>query len=1151
MKKALQKIKGLFGPSTGESNEQTRPTREELCIESISDGHPEEPEGDVIFVHGLEGDLYGTWAVSEGSENVHWAKWLAKGRPDLRFWTLGYPASLSLWAGSAMPLQDRAVKVLALLNANGIGMRPVCFITHSMGGVLVKQILRASISGGTEEYSQIGRSFGGVTFLSTPHTGSELASLVKYLSIVLRTSIAIEDLKDNGVLLRDLNIWYINHVERLGIMSKVFFETRPTFGQTIVDESSAALLVKGVTPIPIDANHLEICKPDSRKSLVYKVTRDFVDEVIPPSERENRAESPRLFNLPFSRNKFFTGREDLLNRLHASFNNGELVQALGGMGGMGKTQTALEYAYRYHQEYRNLFWVKAHSCEELVAGFADIAGLLNLCKKDAEDQGLAVGAVKYWLESNDGWLLILDNADDLAVVREFIPSSETGHLLLTTRAHYTGKMAVRIAVEKMEPEEGALFLLRRLGKIEIEEPLESAPTDLRMQAEALSRMFDGLPLALDQAAAFIEETPSTLGEYLSLYQAERSKLLLMRGDLVLDHPEPVVITFSLAFEKLEGVSPAAADLLRLCIFLEADAIPEEIFNGGKKELGEELGARTASSVSLLEVIKEASRFSLLHHDPKTRTVNIHRLVQDVLKDQMEIDTSRIWAERAVRAASRVFPDVEYDTWRACSRLIKHVQSLAWLIDEYGFDFSEASKMLTQAGMYLYERAMYTEAEPLIQRALAIKEKALGPEHPSVAATLNHLAELYQEQSKYEEARPLYNRSLAINEKALGAEHPSVATTLNNLAELYRAQCKYEEAETLYKRSLAIKGTALGPLHPSVAATVNNLAGLYRAQGKYGNAEPLYKQSLVIYEKALGLEHPFVATTLNNLAELYRTQGKYEEAEPLYKRSLAIDEKVLGLEHPDVATTLNNLALLYEAQGKYEEAAPFYNQSLAIKEKALGPGHPDVATTLNNLANLYRAQDKYEEAEPLYKRSLVIKEKALGPEHLYVAATLNNLAELYRAQGKHEEAEPLYLRSLAINEKMLGPAHPDVATTLGNLAELYRAVGKNEKAEPLYKRSLTINEKALGQEHPSVATTLGNLAELYTAEGKYEKAEPLYKRSLVIKKKALGPEHPDVATVLENFASLLHKIDKDTEAEELESRASVIRAKNSVSNLLAR
>jgi hypothetical protein len=163
-----------------------------------------------------------------------------------------------------------------------------------------------------------------------------------------------------------------------------------------------------------------------------------------------------------------------LSRLHKNFNSGERAQALNGLGGIGKTQTAVEYAYRCRQDYKVVLWAGANTRETLIAGYAAIAGLLNLPEKNAQDRSEAVGAVKRWLENNDGWLLILDNADDLVMAREFIPSRETGYVLLTTRAQNTRPIAARQVVEKMQPQEGALFLLRRLEEIKKDEQLESA-----------------------------------------------------------------------------------------------------------------------------------------------------------------------------------------------------------------------------------------------------------------------------------------------------------------------------------------------------------------------------------------------------------------------------------------------------------------------------------------------------------------------------------------------------------------------------------------------------------------------------------------------------------------------------------------------------
>jgi len=394
------------------------------------------------------------------------------------------------------------------------------------------------------------------------------------------------------------------------------------------------------------------------------------------------------------------------------------------------------------------------------------------------------------------------------------------------------------------------------------------------------------------------------------------------------------------------------------------------------------------------------------------------------------------------------------------------------------------------GRILYFKRDYIGAEKWYLESTAIREKALGREHPDYAASLNGLAILYRVMGQYEKAEPLYLESKAIREKALGREHPDYAASLNNLAILYENTGQYEKAETLYLETKSIREKALGREHSDYAASLNNLAIVYENTGQYEKAEPLYLESKAIREKALGREHPDYAASLNNLAGLYRVMGQYEQAEPLYLESKAIREKALGREHPDYAASLNNLAILYRVMGQYEKAEPLYLESKAIREKALGREHPDYAASLNNLAGLYQVMGQYEKAEPLYLESKAIREKALGREHPDYAASLNNLAILYDNMGQYEQAEPLNLESKAIREKTLGREHPDYAASLQNLAVLYQDMGQYEKAEPLYLESKAIREKALGRESPDYAESLNNLAGLYRIMGQYEKVEPL-------------------------------------------------------------
>ncbi len=679
-----------------------------------------------------------------------------------------------------------------------------------------------------------------------------------------------------------------------------------------------------------------------------------------------------IWNVPYQRNPLFTGREHILERLAMTFHTGKTTAlarplAISGLGGIGKTQTTIEYAYRFRERYGQVLWAKADTYETLFQDYVAIAQLLQLPEQHLQDQPQIVEAVKRWLREQRQWLLILDNADDLTMVRDFLPSGGKGHLLLTTRAHAIGRIAQRIEVAKMEPEEGALFVLRRAGILEAEEPLNKASSRDQANALVIVQEMDGLPLALDQAGAYIEETGCGLAGYLTLYQQRRMDLLQARGEYTYDHPESVATTWSLSFEKVEQANPAAADLLRLCAFLAPDAIPEEIITKGAADLTPMLQSLASDPFLLDAAIKELLRYSLIQRDAEEKLLSLHRLVQAVIKEGMDQNAQRQWAERTMRAVHTSLPAVELGNWQAWERVVTHAQTCAELLEHYVIQLPEAAALLYQTGWYLTERARYDEAEPLLVQAYAMSEQAQGPEHLDTARDADSLANLYQAQGRYAEAEPLYQRDLHINEQQLGPEHPDVAPSLNGLANLYRKQSKYGEAELLYQRDLRIWEQQLGPEHPDVANVLTNLANFYQEQGKYVEAESLYQRALHINEQQFGSEHPFVAISLSSLANLYSQQSKYAEAEALYLRALRIWEQQLGPEHPFVAISLNGLADLYTEQGKYTEAEPLYQRSLAIQEQTFVPDHPSIVTTLEQYASLLRQMQRNEEAAQLEER----------------------------------------------------------------------------------------------------------------------------------------------------------------------------------------
>jgi tetratricopeptide (TPR) repeat protein/transcriptional regulator with XRE-family HTH domain len=783
---------------------------------------------------------------------------------------------------------------------------------------------------------------------------------------------------------------------------------------------------------------------------------------VSPARAEPESSTPAAaaWNVPYRRNPVFTGREEVLPRLHTLLHSSKSValtqvQAISGLGGIGKTQTAIEYAYRHRDEYSAVLWVKADTPEVLTSDFAALAGTLGLPEESGHDQHRAIQAVRRWLATHDNWLLILDNVEDVTLFNT-LPVTQEGYVLLTTRSQMTGPFARSLDLEPMRSEEGALFLLRRAKFLGTDAPLEAACQTDQEAAKAISRLLDGLPLALDQAGAYIEETGCSLSSYLGRYQSQRAALLNRRGRLVADHPESVSTTLSLSFEKIEQTDQAAADLLRLLAFLDPDAIPEDLLSEGASELGPTLEPLVRDALAFDEALSVLRTYSLVRRHPEAQTLTMHRLVQAILKERMDEQTQRVWAERAVRVVNRAFPDVsELRAWATWRRYLSHAQMCAEHIERWNMDFPEAARLLHQTGAYLKERAQYTQAERFLCQARDLRMQMLGPMHPVVAESLHELAELAQHQGRYAQAESLYRQALSIREQTLGPAHLDVAATLHGLAVFHYYHGPFAQAEQFFKRALAIREQALGSEHPLVATILNDLALLSHDQGKDTQAERLYERALTIFEQTVGPKHPLVAMSTSNLAKLYNDQGRYRLAEPLHRRALIINEETLGPEHPHLAFNLHDLALIHQARGDFAQAERLHRRALAINEQAVGPDHSDVANSLNSLGQCYLEQGRYEQAESLLTRALLILEQTREPYYIYTGHCLRNLGRLYVAQGRYQEAEPLFERALLIFEQTQGPNHPEVAALLEHYAVLLGATQREAEAAQLRARAEAI------------------------------------------------------------------------------------------------
>jgi tetratricopeptide (TPR) repeat protein len=719
------------------------------------------------------------------------------------------------------------------------------------------------------------------------------------------------------------------------------------------------------------------------------------------------ASAPKqVFTVPLPENPFFTGGEEVLAELRKTLDERGVV-ALTGLTGMGKTQMAAQYAYRHRMDYPAVLWVRAESLETLFSDLSQLAARLELPEREAKEQSVVLDAVKRWLDEQERWLLVLDNVEDYGIVRDLTRKADAAkghHIIITTQTQGLGSVGKQ-RLFPMERDQGALLLLRRAQRLTRDNPLSSVGSQEAAFAREIAEEVGGLPLALDQAGAFIEETACGLADYLKLLRERSQALLDRRGGLDSDHLS-VGKTFLTSLEKLQKMNPAAAELLQAAAFLPPDAIPEEIFIEGAAEFGPELSSAASDALRWNDAIACVLKFSLLERDPEKKLLAVHRIVQAVLKSRMTEEERKSRAGQVVRAVNAAFPDPEFENWGRCERLVPSAQFCAALLDEYRLATYEAAQLLNQAGSYLRQRARNTEAEPLFRISLSITELLQGPDHPNVAISLNNLAALLQATNRSKEAEPLMRRALEIDERANGPDDPNVAIRLNNLAQLLKATNRLEEAEPLMRRALDIDERAYGAEHPDVAIDLNNLALLLQATNRLAEAEPLIRRAQDTLVRAYGPNHSDVATSLNNLAQLLQAMNRLAEAEPLMRRALDIDERTYGSDHPKVGIRLNNLAQLLQDTNRLEEAQPLMRRALDIDERAYGSDHPDVAIDLNNLARLLQDTNRLAEAEPLMRRALEIIARSLGSDHPKTIGVRNNFVTLLRQMGKNDEADSL-------------------------------------------------------------------------------------------------------------------------------------------------
>ncbi|MEV7297775.1 FxSxx-COOH system tetratricopeptide repeat protein [Streptomyces microflavus] len=721
----------------------------------------------------------------------------------------------------------------------------------------------------------------------------------------------------------------------------------------------------------------------------------------------------------------FVGRTSELDQLDAALATpgGTVVQAVHGLGGIGKSTLAAHWAATRPHHCAPIRWITADTPDGIQNGLADLAAALQpALTATLPIEALAEWALQ-WLASHTGWLLILDNVNDPADIASLLARAHTqGRFLITSRLATVWHHIPTVVRLDVLDEAEALDLLTRTA-------ITTAPgRDLDGAAELCAELGQ-LPLAIEQAAAYLAQNPlTTPRDYLALLNAYPAAMYRSGATGITKPDRTIARIWNLTVDRLSTLQPKAAELLRILAWYAPDQIPVTLLDGlaDPPTLNDALGLLTA--------------YSMITPDHATHTLAVHRLVQALARtpDPDSPPSAAYLINDALSHATsqlaNALPNTwdKPTTWPKWRTLLPHVDALADHATAET-DSLATARLLNLTGLFLADQGQ-------------------------VAHAINHL-----------------RRGLAVNVRMLGKDHPDTLSVRNNLASAYESAGDLGRAIPLYEQTLADRVRALGEDHPSTLSSRNNLAGAYQSVGSLGRAIPLFKETLPAMVRALGEDHPDTLTCRSNLASAFQSAGDLGRAIPLFEQTLADRVRALGEDHPDTLTSRNNLAGAYDVAGDLGRAVPLFEQTLADRVRVLGEDHPKVLSSRNNLAGAYAAAGDLGRAIPLYEEILTNRVRVLGEDHPKVLSSRNNLAGAYAAAGDPGRAIPLFEQTLTDRVRVLGEDHPETLSSSNNLAGAYAAAGDLGRAIPLYEKTLTDVTRVLSDNHPLTVTVRENLA----------------------------------------------------------------------------
>lgn len=675
---------------------------------------------------------------------------------------------------------------------------------------------------------------------------------------------------------------------------------------------------------------------------------------------------PRPFaSIPFSRDRDFVDRGDILSQLYQRCSEPAGRVALCGLGGVGKSQLAIELAYRISKQRPNswIFWIHAATQARVEEGFRDIADTVKLPGRDAPDANIPQ-LVHNWLSQNRNgrWTIVLDSADDndtLCQARDdgkvkslasYLPQSPNGSIVITTRNRdlgfkLTGSYKDTIEVGPMGATEALRLLENRLG------PLPDPET-----AKKLAEELDRVPLAISQAAAYIQATPtSSVEKYLADFRSSDSKRnRLLRYDAAEFRRDggasnAILTTWQISFDHIRSQRQSAADLLSLMSFFDRQGIPLSLLKPANPQAEQQDSdsasgtwqATSAPSDTFEDDIAMLRSFCLLSMTEDRTALEMHALVQ--LATRMWLDQAdgqrRKFHQQFLERMAAAFPNGEYETWEQCRQLFAHVKAaeIHGRAEEKAWEWEE---LMRNGGWYTYRLGSLEVADRMMRKAQISSEERLGKDSDSTLDTTRLLATILIEKGLWSEAELILTEVMEISITKLGTDHLDTLKSMENLAIIFLKQGRLQKAKKLQTEVLTTRKAKLGTDHPHTLASMNNLALAFLRQNRLQEAEKLQMEVSTTRKAKLGTDHPDTLNSMNNLATIFWEQGQPEKAEKLQTEVLAIQKAKFGTDHPDTLRSMANLAVIWKQQSRGGAALDLMKDCAQRQQQILGSDHPD-------------------------------------------------------------------------------------------------------------------------------------------------------------------------------------------------------------------